>query len=505
MLTGLPTCHGPHWIVAALWGVWLLTGAAAGWAEEQPPTPPATAAESPAPPAAEVKSPPPEEPSDNRLELDESFTPRYMLESIEVRGNRKTRGALIISHLLFRPGDLLDEEKVQLSRIRLLALGYFRDVRMQLEKGSARGQVRLVVEVEERNTIIIDDVFFGLSATNPFWLGTGISDINFLGRGMSLSGAVVASEAQQAYRLGLFWPDAFNSRFQIGVQALGIFGTEKALKSRIGACEGCEEPCLSLDAAEQTLPYRRAGGTVSFGTRLDPVHSIAFELHGEHIDADMPAGEECPNHPFRGYIKNGKSTLWSLLVRFERDTRDDFFLPTRGMHLAFSIELASKILFASDYEYSKYQLKYEHSFPAFWDHAFRLSLVGGLIQDVGEKGSPFFNRFFVGDYALFQVNKDSLPRNLELNFSEVFDYGDLLLSIGAEYDVPLWSTGKFFYRGYVYAAFNFSYITKADFLASEDEWSGKPKYPVSVDLGFKVDTPVGLFTLSFGYLADLAF
>ena len=493
-----------EWTIQLI-GVIFLSGAAVVWAQETPPPPPGALSPSPAQPSDEEKEKPPADEADNRLELDESFTPRYVLESIEVRGNRKTRGSLILAHLLLRPGDLLEEDKVQLSRIRLLALGYFRDVRMGLEKGSSRGRVRLVVEVEERNTIIIDDIFFGFSSTNPFWLGTGVSDINFLGRGMSLSGAVVAAEAQQAYRLGLFWPDVFNSRFQAGLQALAVFGQEKALSARIGACEGCAEPCSGLNAKDQTLPYVRAGGTASFGTRLDPVHSIAFELHGEHIDADMPAGEECENHPFRGYVRSGTSTLWSLLFRFERDTRDDFFLPTRGMHLALSIELASKILFGSDYEYSKYLVKYEHSFPAFLDHAFRLSLVGGIIQDVGEKGSPFFNRFFVGDYALFQIQKDSLPRNLDLNFSEVFDYGDLLLSVGAEYDVPLWSTGKFFYRGYVYSAINYSYVTKADFLASENEWSGKPRHPVSVDLGFKVDTPVGLFTLSFGYLADLAF
>jgi hypothetical protein len=175
------------------------------------------------------------------------------------------------------------------------------------------------------------------------------------------------------------------------------------------------------------------------------------------------------------------------------------------MHLVISVELASKIFFGSDYEFSKYMVKYEHSFPAFLDHAFRVSVVGGLIQDVGEQGSPFFKRFFVGDYAFFQVDKDSLPRNLELNFSEVVDYGDLMASISAEYDIPLWSRGKFFYRGYVYAAANFSYVTKADFLASEDEWSGRTKRPVSMDIGMKVDTPIGLFTFSLGYVFDLVF
>ncbi|RME24907.1 MAG: hypothetical protein D6806_08820, partial [Deltaproteobacteria bacterium] len=226
-------------------------------------------------------------------------------------------------------------------------------------------------------------------------------------------------------------------------------------------------------------------------------------MHAEHVRADTDPLESCPNHPFNGYIRPGQSTYSSVILRFERDTRDDFFLPRHGMHLMVNVELASKI-FGSDYEFSKYLLRYEHSFPAFLDHAVRFSVLGGLIQDVGERGSPFFTRFFVGDYAFFLINKDSLPRNLDLNFSEVFDYGDLMASITAEYDVPLWEDGIFFYRGYVYLAVNFSVVTKASFLASEEEWSGRTKRPFSVDLGLKVDTPVGLLTLSLGYIMDLS-
>ncbi len=436
-----------------------------------------------------------EEPT--RVELEDRFKPRYILESIEVRGNRKTHGELILSYVQLKPGESLDEEKVEISRIRLLALGYFRDVRMSLEKGSERGRVKLVVEVDERNTIIIDDLFAGFSETNPFWSGIGVSDINFLGRGLVLSGALVTSEYQQAYRLGAFWPSVFNTNLQAGVEALVSLGEERALANRVRDCD-----------RDQNLEYLRAGGVLSLGMRVDRIHRIKFELHGEHIEDTSKRGNWCATdpHPFAGYLRAGQSTFWSLTFRFERDTRDDFFLATRGMHLVISIELASKIFFGSDYEFSKYMVKYEHSFPAFSNHAFRVSVVGGLIQDVGTPGSPFFSRFFVGDYAFFQMEKDSLPRNLELNFSEVVDYGDLMASVTAEYDIPLWSRGKFFYRGYVYAAANFSYVTKAEFLESDDEeWSGKTKKPVSIDIGMKLDTPIGLFVFSLGYVFDLVF
>jgi outer membrane protein assembly factor BamA len=269
---------------------------------------------------------------------------------------------------------------------------------------------------------------------------------------------------------------------------------------------------VGLDAcvfdSDQDLPYWRAGALASFGIRLGRENRLSFQLHGEHIEAQLDertdaAGRKCKNYPFLGYLRAGGSTLVSFSAQFERDTRDDFFLATSGMHLVVEVELASKALLFSDYEYSKYMLRYEHSFNFYWDHVWRFSIVAGLIQDVGERGSPFFERFFIGDYARFQIDKNSLPRNLALNFSTTTDYGDLLGSIEIEYDVPMWSTGTFFYRGYAYAALNFSVLTKADFLATDAEWSGRTKRPVTFDLGLKFETPIGLLTFSAGYVADL--
>lgn len=434
---------------------------------------------------------------------EDPFDPRYQIEAIEVRGNTVTRTDLILSYLELQAGDLLNQRLVELSRFRLLALGYFKDVRMRLERGTGRGLVRLVVEVEERWTIIIDDIFVGTSDANTFWGGLGVSDINFLGLGMVLSGAFVASENQYAGRLGAFWPSVLGTRFSAGLMGYGANAREMALAEYIpdSSVAGCDF------TQNETLPYWRAGGIVSLGFNLARASRLSFQLQAEHIQAEVnertsDVGDKCKNDPFLGYLRGGGSTLVSLSAQFEHDTRDDFFLPTQGMHLIFSVELATKIL-GSDYEYSKYLLQYEHSVNPYLDHVWRFTVVGGLLQDVGERGSPFFERFFIGDYARFQIEKRSLPRNLDLNFTSVTDYGDLFFSAEYEYDIPLWSQGSFFYRGYAYAALNFSVLTKASFLASEEEWIGRTKRPVTFDLGLKFETPIGLLTFSVGYVTDM--
>ncbi len=438
---------------------------------------------------------------------DEIFKPRYTIESIEIRGNDVTRTDLILSYLDFKKGDLLDQQAVELSRIRLMALGYFKDVRMSLEKGSKRGMVKLLVDVDERWTIIIDDIFMGLSETNPFWGGLGVSDINFMGLGMVLSGSFVASEHQVAGRLGAYWPSVMGTDYSAGIMGFGAHGREIALAKNIGSpSEGIDGCNFEQD---QSLDYWRAGVIGTFGFRLGRENRLSFQVHGEHIEADNfrdpedAEGNKCKNFPFLGYLRPAGSTLMSFSAQFERDTRDDFFLPSQGMHLLIGVELASKAILFSDYEYSKYTIQYEQYFNPYLDHVWRLKVAGGLLQDVGERGSPYFVRFFIGDYARFQIDKSSLARNLDLNFSTTTDYGDLLFSAEFEYDIPLWTGGSFFHRGYVYAALNFSAITKAKFLASKDEWSGRTKRPVTFDLGLKFETPVGLLTFSAGYVADL--
>ncbi len=460
-------CHSGHSVVLMTWLVGLL------WV-----------------PSIRAEEPIPEVPSkdSNTFELEDPLKPIYIVESIAVTGNTKTRGDLILSYLHIKPGEVLDEEKVELSRMQLLARGYFKDVRMRLERGTKRGRVKLVVEVEERNTIIVDDLFYGWSDTNPFWAGAGFSDINFVGRGLVLSGAFVASQYQQGYRLGVFWPSVFNTGLQIGAQLLFNNGRERN---------------FDKGAITWEIPYKRIGGMIDVGLKLGRYDRIVVEARAEHLEADIVIDSGGSQYP-SDYIRKGQSTLSSLCLRFEHDTRDDFFLPKRGMRLLLSIELASKVL-GSDYEYSKYMVKYEHSFPAFLDHAVRISAAGGIIQKVGTIGSPFFSRFFVGDYALYWFDKPSLPRNLELNFSDANYYGDILASTNVEYDIPLWSNGKFFYRGYVYGAANFTVVDRVDFLGSKQKWGGRTKLPVTMDFGFKFDTAIGLFTLSIGYLLDMIF
>jgi hypothetical protein len=122
-----------------------------------------------------------------------------------VRGNTRTERRVVLRYLPFKPGGVfdVDDSEVELSRYRLLGTGFFRDVQFSLKKGSARGLVVLVVDVTERNTIVINDVSMGLAADGrrdgsvtrlSGYAGLDVAETNLAGTGITLGGAMAVAE-----------------------------------------------------------------------------------------------------------------------------------------------------------------------------------------------------------------------------------------------------------------------------------------------------------------------
>ena len=129
---------------------------------------------------------------------DPRFGPRYVIEAVRIAGNRKTATSLIVGELAvmgLEPGVSLDasDSRVEAARYRLLSLGYFLDVHLSVTRGAKRGSVVLVVYVEERGTLVINELFPATSEATLFWGGADVSEMNFLGRGINLGGGFVVS------------------------------------------------------------------------------------------------------------------------------------------------------------------------------------------------------------------------------------------------------------------------------------------------------------------------
>lgn len=414
-----------------------------------------------------------------------STAPRYIIERIVITGQKRTRESTVRAHLLVEAGHVLDEQMVTLSRLKLLTLSLFAEVKTRLSRGSRKGYVVLHFEVVERNTIVVEELFIGSSTRAPFWAGFGVSDMNFLGLGHTLHGAFVVSSQQQAYRLDYFAPTVPGTALTLGAGLLYSKGLEF-----FPVTQG--ETAQTADLGGM-VDYERYGGYLSVGYKLGAFNRFMVDLRGEGLRAFVGSGVAQPP------LARGHSRLFALAGYFERDARDRPFVPTRGHRLRVGVELGSELLGGS-YNYSKYTWLWEQSIPTFAHHAFRFDLRAGLVQG----DAPFFNKFFFGDTSFFSFRDRALPRALGLNFSKETVYDEVLLSAGLEYAVPVFRGNGPFYRGFVYLAGNATYTASLDETLGRKERPGGRTWTLSFDLGFKLDTTVGVFTFSLAYLLDYA-
>ncbi len=453
----------------------------------------ALALAAPAGPRPGVEPPPP-------LPLDLSPQPRrYQIERIRIDGLSHANEAEVRRHLLVAEGELLDEERVLLSRLRLLQLGWFSRVETRVERGSQRGLVVLVVEVTERNTLLVTDLIVGGTRAEPVYGGFGLSQQNFLGRGLGLSGAFVWGGSPEgrpedpnrfAVRASFFAPDVElpGSRLGLvlGASFLALQGEEFA----------CGDPdCSAYSRAElgnaPRVRYRRLMGEGTVGFRPGSFERLFASWRVEAVDATDVGFVPGPDGSPGPAILAGRSTVSAITGTWELDTRNDFFFPREGLRATVQVTFGSRLL-GGDYEYSRYLLQGETAY----------SLLGGLrlqaALGAAQGAAPFFDRFYGADWSYFAIGP-AIGRALELNFSTDSRYDAFLAMGGAEYGIPLWTSGGFLRRGFLALGARAVHTT-ATLGGSLTPFS---KTPVSADVALRFDTPVGMFNLSAAYLLDI--
>jgi outer membrane protein insertion porin family len=112
--------------------------------------------------------------------------PLVHFERIEVRGNSKTRDKVIRRELEVAEGELFHETRLDKSKRRITALGYFERVDISTEQGSAPDKMNVYIEVSERPTGTFQ-VGAGFSSVENFIVTMQIQQANLFGNGQSLS------------------------------------------------------------------------------------------------------------------------------------------------------------------------------------------------------------------------------------------------------------------------------------------------------------------------------
>jgi outer membrane protein insertion porin family len=440
--------------------------------------------------------------------FDPGFGPRYHIEDVVVRGNRKTQTALILREIELHPGDEVSasDDRVEAARFRLLSLGYFLDARLSLVRGSKRGGAVLLVEVEERGTIVINELYPSTSAATAFWGGADASETNFLGRGINLGAGFVASTrpnvpdavAGLGLRLHGSSPE-LPGLFGLSLAATGLYNDASEFYRASGADS---DPDPAKFVAVRT---RRVGGMLGAGRSLGHQVRVFADFREEAVSATFPGtrvrllDDGLTTQPIDFEVRQGGSRVGSLTLTIDYDTRSDPVLPRSGGRLVASLEGAHAIL-GSSYDFVKGQVQASVYQRMPHGHALGFHLfAGGITGD-----APYFDRFFVGDLNLLLprralgINFSTLPsRNVLGTAIAGHRYDDFAGRLLVEYAIPIWRRHGFVYGGDAFAAFGLFALAESDDFHGPDrfDWSHLP-IDLTGDIGLRLDTYVGVFTVS---------
>jgi hypothetical protein len=239
-----------------------------------------------------------------------------IVEAIECRGNQTTSCAFILDHLRLARGARLDEQEIANAKLRLSTIPSLASVNIFLEKGSARGQARVIVEVTEGDPIT-KEWLFGTSArdsTVSQVFAASLSNQNLFGRGQILDfqlwGRVPIdppTRRELSARLEYVVPHLFNPRQYL---VLGAGRTDALWSSPNG----------------NRFQTRFVSADISTGVRLG---DFSFLSIGYIRRADIDAHWRWRRHDGSFESLDRIATNVPYLV-YGWNSEDDAYFPTRG-------------------------------------------------------------------------------------------------------------------------------------------------------------------------------
>ncbi len=310
--------------------------------------------------------------------------PLVHFERIEVRGNTKTRDKVIRRELEITEGDTFSETKLERSRKRINALGYFERVDVSTEQGSSPEKMNVYIEVGERPTGTFQ-VGAGFSSIENFILTAQVQQANLFGNGQSLSLQIQWSGLRQLANIRFFEPYLLDSPFSASID---LYDQLRAYvdfsQSSIGGALTIGYPLiepelyayLTYTAEQDKVSTQQTATLLGTSTRISVFRSL----------------------PLANLFNDGFTS--SIRPSLTYDTRDNRLFPTSGIYITGSTEFASSAL-GSENQFVRNRLTGRFYYPLGKGFVLKLNTEFGLVTSPSSQGVPIFARFFLG--GIFDV------------------------------------------------------------------------------------------------------
>jgi len=291
---------------------------------------------------------------------------RVSFEKIQIVGNTKTRDKVIRRELQVAEGELYSATALNKSRDRLKRTGFFKEVDFPTSRGSTDEKINLDIKVEEAPTGALS-FGVGYSSIDKVVGTASISDRNLFGLGYY---------GLLKFRLGFQTRDlrlSFTDPYFLGYPYAAGFDLYNERREF------------------DTYAYKISGGDIRFGKELtEKIRADAmYKLENISVfDVSTNASR---------YVREqeGKATTSALSLALSMDTRDDYFVPTRGARHSLTIQDAGGILGGDNY-FVKVVGETSWFFPLPLNTVLNLRGKVGIAEPYGGRKIPIYEKFFVG-------------------------------------------------------------------------------------------------------------
>jgi outer membrane protein assembly factor BamA len=252
---------------------------------------------------------------------------RLVVQEVTCSGNQSYSCDFIREHLYLRPGAAVDEEEIRNAELRLAALRNFKSASIRLEKGAQRGDVVVVIQVEEANPIRTESMLGASLGSNlKYGISAGrLSHHNLFGRGkigeISAQAFVpFASEPAsfEGYNFSMSYadPQLFGSRRYFGIASAGLSSSK---------FRGVDGNYNDFEAAHLS---------VGVGVRIADFSYVMLEL-SHRPSSDWRYGWWNSDPVFQMEEHHGRGTKATLVYGWS--TEDDYYFPTQGSALQLAV------------------------------------------------------------------------------------------------------------------------------------------------------------------------
>jgi outer membrane protein insertion porin family len=298
---------------------------------------------------------------------------------VNFKGNVKTDDHVLRREMRQFEGSLASTDKIDLSKLRLQRLGFFKDVNIETPKvPNSNDQVDVNVNVEEQPSGTLT-ASLGYSGSSGFIFSLGVSQNNFLGTGNKVSVNLNRSDTSDSYNLSFLDP-----YFTLDGVSRGYNLYYK--KTKID----------SLNVSRYATDSK--GASLTFGYPIDETKSISFSLGVDQTDITQGT---LASQVVQNFIKEYGNSIntYTSSVAWNYSTLNRGVFADRGASQRLSLDFALPM---SDVSYLKLSYNGQLYVPI------NDSLTVRLRTDFGFGDSlPFYRNFFAGGYGSVRGYRDN--------------------------------------------------------------------------------------------------